>query len=370
MIENITLENFKTFDNEVFDIAPLTLIMGINGMGKSSILQALLLLKQNYANESFNREQKIVRLEGDLISLEDSQSLCYTWADDRTVKIGICSVGSECSWSMDATEDDMVDLPCSFEGDDDIVRQIFDDGFIFLSADRLLPKKEYAINSSRTYNTKLGINGELTPGYLYKALNANEEIAVDKMKCPYVEDIDMQLVNNVNAWMSWIMSMPMATTTEQIDNQRVKMSYTIGNMDGEKYSPLQVGFGLTYTLPIITALLIARPGDIILIENPEAHLHPSAQVKLGEMIAKAVASGVQVIAETHSDHIINGVRLSRKNHILAKEKDVNLIFVQRKEYDGMQISYINDVQINDDGKFSEPLPQMFDTWKDTLVKLL
>ena len=370
MIKEISLRNFKTFDDEVFNIAPLTLVMGINGMGKSSILQSLLLLKQNYANESFYREKKIARLEGDFVSLENSQSLCYTWAESRNVEISIESDDSRFLWKMDATEDDVVDLPCSFEGDETKITQIFGDGFMFLSADRLLPKKEYSIISSRTHNTKLGVNGELTPGYLYKALNMNEEIAIPEMVCQYAEAIDRQLVNNVNAWMSWVMSMPMSTATEPIDSQRVRMLYSIGGVEGERYSPLQVGFGLTYTLPIIVALLVAKPNDVLLVENPEAHIHPSAQVKLGQMMAQAVSLGVQVIVETHSDHIINGVRLARKDEILKSDTDVNLIFVQRKVYKGELLSYVNDVAIKDDGKFSEPLPDMFNTWKDTLVKLL
>lgn len=370
MIKEISLKNFKTFDDEVFNIAPLTMIMGLNGMGKSSILQSLLLLKQNYANESFNREKKIARLEGDFVSLEDSQSLCYTWADERKVEITIEIEGSTNKWILDAEDDDNSDLPCVYTGNEDTVKSVFGEGFIFLSADRLLPQKVYAINSARTFNTKLGVNGELTPGYLYKALNANEEIAISEMADPGNEGVDKQLVNNVNEWMSWIMSMPMSATTEQIDSQRVRMLYTIGGVEGENYSPLQVGFGLTYTLPIVTALLTAKPGDVILMENPEAHLHPSAQVRLGQMIAKTVSLGVQVIVETHSDHIINGVRLARKENILKTDSDVNLIFVQRKESNGKLVSYVNDVQLNDVGKFSEPLPPMFNTWKDTLVKLL
>lgn len=370
MIKEISLKNFKTFDDEIFNIAPLTLIMGINGMGKSSILQSLLLLKQNYANESFNREQKIARLEGDFVSLEDSQSLCYTWANERKVEIGLTLDNSIQKWTFEAEEDDQVDLPCEYKGEESKAKKVFGEGFVFLSADRLLPKKEYAINSTRTYNTKLGVNGELTPGYLYKALNTNEEIAISEMADPENKGIDKQLVNNVNAWMSWIMNMPMSATTEQIDSQNVRMLYSIGGVEGENYSPLQVGFGLTYTLPIVTALLTATSGDIILMENPEAHLHPSAQVRLGQMIAKAVSLGVQVIAETHSDHIINGVRLARKENVLKNDNDVNLIFVQRKECNGKLISYVNDVQLNNVGKFSEPLPPMFNTWKDTLVKLL
>ena len=373
MIQTLRLHNFKTFDEETFSIAPLTLIMGINGMGKSSILQSLLLLKQNYANGSFDMKDKQVRLEGDFVSLEDSQSLCNVWSDDRKVEIDITlSDKATVCWTINAEEEDKSDLPCEMSSDNGDVRSLFSEGFAFLGANRLMPHKDYSTVSRKTYNTKLGTEGELTPGYLHQALNKNEEIGIDAMKCPNVEGIDLQLVTNVNAWMSKIMNISMAATTEPIDSQRVRIIYNIGDVLSEPFSPLQVGFGLTYTLPVVTALLMAKPNDLLLMENPEAHLHPSAQVKLGEMISKAVACGVQVIIETHSDHIINGVRLARKNGIIGKQSDVNLIFVQRtKDEDNNKlITYVNDVQIKDDGKFTEPLPDMFNTWTDTLVKLV
>jgi predicted ATPase len=55
--------------------------------------------------------------------------------------------------------------------------------------------------------------------------------------------------------------------------------------------------------------LVAKPGDLIIIENPEAHLHPSAQSKIGKLLALAAQNGVQVIIETHSDHVLNGIRV-------------------------------------------------------------
>lgn len=77
--------------------------------------------------------------------------------------------------------------------------------------------------------------------------------------------------------------------------------------------PQNVGFGLTQLFPIIVAILAAREGDIILIENPEVHLHPKAQQDVGTLLARVAASGVQVVVETHSDHVLNGVRLAVKS---------------------------------------------------------
>ena len=371
MLSNIRLKNFKTFDEEYIDIAPLTLIMGLNGMGKSSILQSLLLLKQNFANGSLEKEECQMRLEGDFVSLESAQSLCNSWAEERSVEVELTlSNGEESRWNIDATEDDSTVLPCMCNDLSQNIRSLFGDGFAFIGADRLVPSKEYSIVSAKTYNTKLGVKGELTPGYLYRALNANEEIGIKEMKCPDVENLDTQLVTNVNAWMSKIMSVNMQALTEQIDAQQVRMKYHIGDMVGEQFSPLQVGFGLTYTLPIVTAVLMAHPGDLLLFENPEAHLHPSAQVNLALLFGKEVAHGVQILVETHSDHIINGVRMARKDGVLKNKNAVNLLFVQREKVDDRYESYINDVKIEDSGKFSEPLPPMFNVWTDTLVKLV
>ena len=136
------------------------------------------------------------------------------------------------------------------------------------------------------------------------------------------------------------------------------------------FSALQVGFGLSFVLPVVTALLKAKTGDLILIENPEAHLHPSAQVRLGQMISKAVSCGAQVIVETHSDHLLNGIRLARKEKVLKLESDVNLIFVQRKSINNELVTLTNEIKIYDNGKLSDRPPFFFDTWEDTLMKLI
>src|SRR5260370_36481781 len=83
-----------------------------------------------------------------------------------------------------------------------------------------------------------------------------------------------------------------------------------------EYGPTSVGFGITYALPIVVAVLSAHPGSLVIIENPEAHLHPRGQVKMGELLCQASAAGIQILIETHSDHVLNGIRLAvqaRKN---------------------------------------------------------
>ncbi|WUQ95544.1 AAA family ATPase [Streptomyces sp. NBC_00310] len=78
----------------------------------------------------------------------------------------------------------------------------------------------------------------------------------------------------------------------------------------------------TYALPIVVACLTAQPGGLVLLENPEAHLHPHGQTKMAELAASAAAQGAQLVVETHSDHVLNGIRLAVKRGPLTSEQAV------------------------------------------------
>lgn len=375
MINKIALKNFKTFDDEEFSIAPLTLITGINGMGKSSIIQALLLLKQNYEIK-YLPTKDIMLLKQDFIDLESAEDLCYFKADERTVSISITDedlkskLQKTYSWQLDASIAEKRELPYTYSGPDMLDElPLFSSDFIFLEAERWGPRREYEKRYERTYNTKLGIQGELTPAFMNNAMNTNMEIGLPDMKNESLPESSTQLVENVNAWMSQIMKLPVKTITNSISDTKIKLEYKFEGYKGKNFSALQVGFGFTFVLPIVTALLQAKMGDLIIIENPEAHLHPAAQVELGLMMAKAVRSGVQVILESHSDHILNSLRLARKTGILS-DKDVNLIFTQRDLVSGTGISFIDEIKIKDSGKLTKRPEYFFDTWDDVLTKLI
>ena len=95
-----------------------------------------------------------------------------------------------------------------------------------------------------------------------------------------------------------------------------------------KYRATNVGFGLSYVFPVIVAALAARAGDLLIIENPEAHIHPKGQMRLGQLLSLAAASGVQVVIETHSDHVLNGIRLAVHERKISHEI-VRLHFFER-----------------------------------------
>jgi predicted ATPase len=69
-----------------------------------------------------------------------------------------------------------------------------------------------------------------------------------------------------------------------------------------------VGLGVSQILPVIVALLVAEPGQLVYIEQPEIHLHPRAQVALAEIFAEAANRGVRVVVETHSELFLMGIQ--------------------------------------------------------------
>ncbi len=110
------------------------------------------------------------------------------------------------------------------------------------------------------------------------------------------------------------------------------------NAEIDGFRPTNVGFGLSYTLPVLVAILgmssqapstgwrenwgnewdqkRQENGVMLIIENPEAHLHPQGQTAMGRLIALAAASGVQVVVETHSDHLMDGIRIATKEQLI------------------------------------------------------
>ncbi len=128
-----------------------------------------------------------------------------------------------------------------------------------------------------------------------------------------------------------------------------------------------MGFGITYTLPIVISLLSAKPGHLVLLENPEAHLHPRAQSKIGELIARTAASGVQVIFETHSDHVLNGVRMAVKDKRLGAD-DASILFFDRVA--GSLRARVTPLQMDADGRIDQWPVGFFDEFEKSIERLI
>ncbi len=170
---------------------------------------------------------------------------------------------------------------------------------------------------------------------------------------------------NVNAWLGEI--------TPGIDFQfktDKKRGISYSEIDG--FRPTNAGFGLSYTLPAIVALLGSTCPDsyikTVIVENPEAHLHPKGQVKIAELIALVANSGTQVIVESHSDHILNGIRLAVYNQKICHQ-DVCIHYFENKDPHERKTSVISP-KIDKNGRIDKWPDGFFDVWDKCLEELL
>ena len=113
----------------------------------------------------------------------------------------------------------------------------------------------------------------------------------------------------------------------------------------------------------------AKHGSLILLEHPEHRLHPSLASELGRQIAKSVERGVQVILETHSDHLLNGIRLAVHNGKLSPE-DVALFHFQAVDFPEKREIDVQSLLINRSGRINRYPDGFFDQWDKDLEQLL
>jgi predicted ATPase len=213
----------------------------------------------------------------------------------------------------------------------------------------------------------MGTRGEYALYYLYKY--GNQPITNTKVLHPDTEEGENILSVQVNYWLSYIT--PKVQVRAYYDSNLVRGTFQIG--DSPEFKPTNVGFGLTYVLPVIIALLTAKEGAMIIIENPESDLHPAAQSKIAELIVRCANSGRQVFIETHSDHIIYGVRVCIKQKEIAPEnwiapEKVKTYYFQRAERS--QNAVVDNIVIDKRGRLENAPKGFFDQFRINQGKLL
>ncbi len=103
---------------------------------------------------------------------------------------------------------------------------------------------------------------------------------------------------------------------------------------GPQRNLVDVGYGVSQILPLITELLRKDAPDIFLVQQPEVHLHPSAQAALGSLFCQVAGNNKQLIIETHNDYILDRVRMDiRDQSSPLKPEDVSILFFEHKDLD-------------------------------------
>lgn len=377
MLTTLNIKNFKSIKNKNFSFRNLNLLMGLNGMGKSSLIHALLMLRQSPRLDSGE-----LRLNGELINLGSSRDALYQYVKkDEDLEIGFCTKGKgynfKFKYLLEAdyflTKEDVT------LGQDFFDNIIYGDNFQYIKAERLGPQSIHQKSYSNVVNLKnVGVNGEYTAHFI--DVYGNEEIHFlnllhenSKSLDPVsnTEIIKSTLINQINLWLSEI-SPGVNVKVTSITSENVLLEYSFEQRNfgsTNKFKPTNVGFGISYVLPIITALLSARPGQLIIIENPEAHVHPRGQAELGKLIGLLAMNDVQLFVETHSDHVLNGIRVACKEVENLHERTA-LYYFDKKFDTKEQFSHVTDIQIDRNGELSEYPPNLLEEWSNQLVKLV
>ncbi|WP_462267768.1 AAA family ATPase [Mucilaginibacter sp.] len=339
MIKSIQLKGFKSFLDRDINFSPLTVLTGLNSSGKSTVIQALLMLEKAAKNE----KSVLLTGHGTAKELKNPNS-----ADDIGLSVEIEDNFFAIEIPVEKTDMDYKITSEGFKGEFPEI--------IYVSADRFGPRVGIEIYNDSNMIYKIGPNGEnvlqCIKHYEYDHLNENLFLK---------EAESDQFIFVLSAWLNRI------SPNTKFNYELVEVSdssYTIFN----EHRSTNVGFGLSYILPVITALLVGTltPRSIVIIENPEAHLHPKGQTEIAKLIALCVKSGTQVLIETHSDHIFDGIRIAAKQF---GDFGDNVQF-HWFELDADQLTDVTSPIMDDAGRLDEWPTNFFDQFEINSSELL
>lgn len=392
MIKRLKIKNFKIHSNTDLEFKNLNILTGTNGVGKSSVFQSLLLLRQSYEANVLGVGLQLNKPLCDIGFISDA---IYQGGDTDEIefKIDSSEIGIQ-SWKFKPLDKNpnknfipaSSANPSNIDSDspylasvDSNLRAIslFNNNFQYLSAARWPPRETYPLDSNavevkRQLSLEKG-QGELVVHFLYYyGKEKKESIRFNALKHSDTEFDD--LLSQTTAWEREIS--PGVNVEPAPSGKAFTLSYTFNKKDDitptGPFSAENVGFGVSYALPIIVAALSSGPNSLILVENPEAHLHPRGQSELAKLLALAAQAGVQIIIETHSEHIINGVLVAcKKYETEGKGIDRELVRVYHfKRDEENHFSVALPIKILPDGKVDKQPDDFFDQTEKDLNYLL
>ena len=107
-----------------------------------------------------------------------------------------------------------------------------------------------------------------------------------------------------------------------------------GRRKGPHHNLIDVGYGVSQSLPVITELLREDASDLFLLQQPEVHLHPRAQAALGSLFCQVASPERQLVVETHSDYVLDRVRMEVRDGTSGLgPEDVSILFFERTALD-------------------------------------
>lgn len=387
MITRLQLRNLKCFEKLSLPLAPLTLLTGFNAAGKSSAVHGLLLLAQ--AIRQGGRSSRLP-LNGPLVRLGTPGDL-LGHAGGAELGFGVESVDASIYWTLGPGEErtghtlsiSSIDWDCGTENG----RVVLENN---LPLSALTPDcaPSPVHNLSKSLGDTLfisairaGMNEAFPspeePDPIWADVSATGEHAAWWFSSMADEDVAEQrrhpsepialLRHQFNAWAGELFPGAEANAQRIAGTNFVRLELRTHVADAWR-RPANIGYGFSYVFPILVAGLLARPGQILVVDSPEAHLHPMGQSRMGRFLAAVATSGVQVIVETHSDHVLNGVRLAVRDGKLLPEQLAVHFFNQPPRTEKAP-AHVIALRVDKNGNLSEWPQGFFDQAEKDLAAL-
>lgn len=352
-MRNVIIKNYKCFKEERLEFSNLTVLTGRNSAGKSSLIQALLLYelsgksKRIYTNSIFG------------LNLGSPERLINIDENHDTEELSFCiGVDTDISYFIPPKET-FSENYLLVEGKSQSDKNIY-----YLNAERIGPRALQLVE--KTDVEDVGTFGQNTLFVLHRLANTTR-------KTFFPEGLKKKTGNFKHECEYWVNEIIDDLHFEVDVNGELGISTLRFKENGIDILPTNVGFGISYILPIIVQglhLSVLNKNDgknrVLIVENPEAHLHPAGQSRIGQFLAAlSHKGGVQVVVETHSDHVINGMRLY---YLQESESFSSMKMYYFDKKDGEH--YVHSIDLDNTGEMLNWPKGFFDQAKTDLFEMM
>lgn len=360
---NLSIEGYKCFkENTTFKFNNITLLTGSNSAGKSSVIQSLLLLKK-ISQGSISEQSPMIDMDlndpnyalelgtyDDIKTRSDNDYENFFNSEPADITFGLNGGTAEIKLEDNTDAEKHVKVysdKISIES----FKNNLGNGFVYLNAERMAPHYVY---ENTDFADFCDCHGRNTGNVIQK--HENDDCSITRA---FSNSDKNKWSIELDKWIDYI-----------FPGVAVEIIPSGGNLYQMKMlgsAATNVGFGITYALPILVSGLTVPNDGILIVENPEAHLHAKAQSNMGYFLARMAAAGIHVIIETHSEHIVNGIRrMIVEGKTDMSHENLTIYFFQNK--DGER--NIMEISMDENGNLSAFPEDFFDQVRqDTLAML-
>ena len=324
---NLSIEGYKCFkENTAFEFNNITLLTGAHSAGKSSVIQSLLLLKK-ISQGSISEQSPMIDMDlndpnyalelgtyDDIKTRSDNDYENFFNSEPADITFGLNGGTAEIKLKDNTNAEKRVKVysdKISIES----FKNNLGNGFVYLNAERMAPHYVY---ENTDFADFCDCHGRNTGNVIQK--HENDDCSITRA---FSNSDKNKWSIELDQWVDYIFpGVAVEIIPSGGDLYQMKM---LGS------AATNVGFGITYALPILVSGLTVPNDGILIVENPEAHLHAKAQSNMGYFLARMAAAGVRVIIETHSEHIVNGIRrMIVEGKTEMSHEDMTIYFFQNK----------------------------------------